>query len=133
CRKRRGLMKSTPQIRLGSPEKDRSVRRAVFGVAILLLFTMITARPAYAEFSVQHLQIAARALSFLEKPMVGETRAGIVYDPANPQSESQARLLAGYMSSGMRVGNIVLKPVLIPLDRASRANVDFFLLTDKLG
>lgn len=88
---------------------------------------------ARADISQKDLQITARALSFMEKPPIGETRLGIVYDPNDPRSAAQAQAVKKMLASGMKVGNLVLKPVMVELGQAARANVDLFFLTEHLG
>jgi hypothetical protein len=88
---------------------------------------------AVAEVTAQDLQIAARALSFLQKPLSGEVAVGIVYAGGNPQSLEEAERLQSLLSAGLKVGNITLKSTLVPLAEASRASVGVFFLTTGLG
>lgn len=76
------------------------------------------------------LQVAARALSFMEAPMSGRVRVGIVYSPQSPGSVSQARQIASQLAGGMRIGNMDLEPSMVPLTDAGSAEVDLFLLTE---
>lgn len=88
---------------------------------------------AHAEFQLSDLQIAGRALGFFDKPLNGNVNAGIVYVPADPQSARQAQALKQLLGDGLRVGNVTLKPILVPVDEVSRANVALFFLTDGIA
>ncbi len=91
---------------------------------------MIGCGCARAEFTLSDVKIAGRALSFLDKPLSGDVSAGIVYVPADPQSSRQAQALQQFLGDGLRVGNVTLKPVLVPVAELGRANVALLLLTD---
>jgi len=84
---------------------------------------------ARAQFTLNDLQIAGRALSFLEKPLSGDVKAGIVYAPGDPRSVAEADALKGLFGEGLRVGNVRLIPVLVPVAELNRADVALFLLT----
>jgi hypothetical protein len=94
---------------------------------------VLAARAAFADVSEQDLQIAARALSFLQKPLNGEVAMGIVYVRGNPQSQAEAESLQRMLNEGLKVGNITLKSTLVSLEEAPRASVGFFFLTTGLG
>jgi hypothetical protein len=79
------------------------------------------------------LQIAARALSFMEDPLSGSVRVGIVHAPANARSARQAEELRAMLGSGLQVGNLELRPVMVELDDAEVAEVDLFFLTEYLN
>lgn len=96
----------------------------------LLALSASFAPAAGAEVTMTDLQVAARALSFLDDPLTGRVRVGLVYAPASPRSTRQAEQLRSQIGSGLRVGNIVLVPVLVELDEAGSADVDMFLLTE---
>jgi ABC-type uncharacterized transport system substrate-binding protein len=93
---------------------------------------LLSAVPAYADITTMDLQVAARALSFLDDPMTGRVRVGIVYSPDSPRSRSQAEQVGADMSDGLKVGNVVLVPILVPIDEATAADVDLFLLTEHM-
>jgi hypothetical protein len=93
----------------------------------------LATRPALADVTAQDLQIAARALSFLQRPLSGEVAVGIVYVRGNPQSLEEAESLQGMLSEGLKVGSITLKSTLISLEQAPRASVELFFLTAGLG
>ncbi len=99
--------------------------------AVLACSAFIT--PASAEVTVTDLQVMARALSFMERAPSGVIDIGIVHVPSNPASLRQAREIQSTMGNGMRVGNLTMRPVLVPLGSAGNAGVDLFLLTEHLG
>lgn len=95
-------------------------------LAVLALATL----SASAEISITDLQVAARALTFMEQPLSGRVRVGIVHSTRSPRSQSQAKSLATRLDSGLLVGSIELIPVLVPIEEARTAAVDMFLLTE---
>jgi len=97
-----------------------------------LIGCMAIAPATIAEFTETDLQIAARALSFMEQPISGNVRVGIVYSPASPRSTRQAEQLLSDLGRGLTVGNIVLRPVMVPIADAATADVDLFLLTENM-
>ena len=107
---------------------SRRRRPTAIGLCLLL-----AARAALADVTAQDLQIAARALSFLQKPPSGDVAMGIVYVPGNPQSRAEAESLQRMLNEGLKVGNITLKSTLISLDEVPRASVGLFFLTTGLG
>ena len=88
---------------------------------------------AQAAVTDSDLQIIGRTLSFLEKPMSGEVTVGIVYVADNPQSEREAQDLQHSLADGLRVGNVLLKPLLVPMEHVAQANADVLFLTSGLG
>jgi len=108
-----------------TPRFKRRIQATLFACCLL-----IACGCAHAEFQLDDLQIAGRALGFLDKPLNGDVNAGIVYVPADPQSARQAEALKKLLGEGLRVGNVTLKPILVPVGEVSRANVALFLLTD---
>jgi hypothetical protein len=94
---------------------------------------VLAAPAAVAEVTAQDLQIAGRALSFLQKPLSGEVAVGIVYLRSNPQSFEEAEALQSMLNEGLKVGNITLKFTLVSLEEAPRASVGIFFLTTGLG
>jgi hypothetical protein len=79
------------------------------------------------------VQVAGRALSFLAKPLTGEVTVGIVYSPTNPLSQQSAQDLQKQLGSGLRVGNLTLKPALVTLADAARSSAGIFFLTPGVG
>jgi hypothetical protein len=96
--------------------------------AFLMLCTAFASGAAHAEFTLSDLQIAGRALGFLERPVQGQVTAGIIYSPANPQSAREAEALKSMLGDGLRVGNVTLRPVLIPVTDLPHSTAALFLL-----
>jgi hypothetical protein len=88
---------------------------------------------AGADVTAGDLQIVARTLGFLERPLTGELNMGIVHDSRNPNSRRQAELIADMLNRGPRVGGLQLKPVLVTVGEAADARVDLFMMTEFLG
>jgi hypothetical protein len=107
-------------------------RRLAKGLA-LCAAAVLSAAPACAQVSPMDIQVAGRALSFLAKPLTGEVTMGIVYSRNNSQSLQEAQDLEKQLGSGLRVGNLTLKPVLIAVGEAARANVGLFFVTPGTG
>ena len=107
-----------------SPSMRRTFRASLAACCLVLLCA-----GARAQFTLNDLQIAGRALGFLEKPLSGDVKAGIVYAPDDPRSVAEADALKGLLGQGLRVGNVRLVPVLVPVAELSRAGVALFFLT----
>ena len=107
-----------------SPSMHRRVLAALGACCLVLLCAS-----ARAEFTLSDLQIAGRALGFLEKPFSGDVKAGIVYAPDDPRSVAEADALKALLGQGLRVGNVRLVPVLVPVAELSRTDVALFFLT----
>lgn len=105
-------------------------RTWMFGWALICA---VSAATAHAEVTAADMQVAARALSFLENPLTGTVRLGIVHAPASPRSKQEAEKVAALLRDGMRIGGLELQPVLIDLADARDAQVDLFYLTGAIG
>ena len=97
------------------------------------LLAFLVALPAQAEMTVTDLQIAARALSFMERPLSGTVRMGIVYIPGDTASEAEAESAVQLLGSGLKAGNLFFTPVRVAVKDASTAVVDLFFLPDGTG
>jgi hypothetical protein len=100
---------------------------------LLSCSAMLLTLPAQAEVTAGDLQIVGRALTFLDKPMSGEVTVGIVYSADNPQSAHDAQDLQRLLAGGLRVGNVLLKPLVVSLEHVAQANVGVLFLTAGLG
>ncbi len=107
---------------------NRSVTATVLACCLLLASV-----PARAQVTTSDLQIAGRALGFLEKPMSGDIVVGIVYAADNAQSRREAENLQRLLGSGLKVGNVTLQPSLVSTADVARSNVRLFFLTPGLG
>jgi hypothetical protein len=99
---------------------------------LLLCCAALACGAAHAQFTLSDVQIAGRALGFLDKPLQGQVTAGIVYSPANPQSTREAEALKDLLGDGLKIGNITLRPVLVSVADVQHATAALFLLTDGL-
>jgi ABC-type uncharacterized transport system substrate-binding protein len=79
------------------------------------------------------MQIIARALSFMSRPLSGDVSVGIAYAPGNSQSAHEAATVQKILSGGLRVGNLSLKPVPLPAGDLGGAKVDVLFLTAGLN
>jgi hypothetical protein len=100
---------------------------------LLLCFAVLASGTAHAQFTMSDLQIAGRALGFLDKPMQGQVIAGIVYSPANPQSVREAEALKDMLGDGLKIGNITLNPVLVAVADVQHSTAALLLLTNGVG
>ena len=94
---------------------------------------LAAATAAWAGVDEREVHIAVRALSFMEKPPVGEVRVGIVYMPGNPQSAAEADQLKQMLGDGFRSGNLTLVPVMVKIGEVANASVAVLFLTDGVG
>jgi hypothetical protein len=109
-------------------------QRLRLGSWVLLAFCLAgISGTAQAQFALSDLQVAGRALGFLEKPLTGEIKVGIVYTSANPHSFAEAQDIQTMLGGGLRVGNVTLSPVLVPLTDVSGTDVALFFLTEGVG
>jgi len=93
----------------------------------------VAALPARADITAADLQVAARALTFVENPLSGTVRVGIVYAADKPRSVQQAEALRDLLGNGLRAGNLNLRPVMVESKSVAAANVDLFFLTEQIG
>ncbi len=98
------------------------------GIVLVLM-----AFPARADMTVTDLQIAARALSFMEHPLSGTVRVGIIYVPGDQASIREADQVVKLLGDGLNVGNLTMTPVRVPVDKAGTAPVDLFFLPEGIG
>jgi hypothetical protein len=88
---------------------------------------------ATALIMPQDLQIAARALGFLAHPPSGDVRVAVVYAKDSPQSLAEARNVMQILGGGLTVGNITLRPALVPVEALTRARVGLIFLAPGIG
>ena len=110
------------------------MKSRTLGLCLLAAGALATIGPARADITAKDVQVMARALGFTEKPPTGEVNIGIVFAPGNPQSAKEADDLKTLMGTGLKAGNLTLKPVLVKIDDlGSAGDVAAFLLTDGVG
>ena len=98
----------------------------------LIFYFLLTWLPAQAV-SLNDLQIAVRALGFTNNPPSGNLSVGIVYVDSIPNSVNEAHELQDILGDGLQVGNLYLKPVMVPINAVENANVGLFFMTEGMG
>ena len=134
-------MKSDPSISKNlraaaeSPAKGGKINAQFFGICSLIAAALAAVpAPARADVTAKDVQVMARALGFTEKPPTGEVNIGIVFAPGNAQSAKEATDLQAMLGSGLKAGNLTLKPVMVKIDEIGAAgDVGAFLLTEGVG
>lgn len=96
----------------------------------LMIALVCPLHSAAAEPSPRDLQVLARALGFLERPPVGSVEIGIVYPQQSANGRIEAERIAAGFGDGLRVGNLTLRPKLVPVDAAGQAGTIAMLLTE---
>ncbi len=94
---------------------------------------LVMSASAFAEMTPIDLQITARALSFMERPLAGSVRVGILYAPDNPRSVREAEALRDLLAAGLKAGKLELTPSLVGIRDAAAAKVDLFFLAGFVG
>lgn len=103
-------------------------------LATTLVVTALAAATAVrADVSATDLQVAARALSFMEEPLDGTVRVGILHSPSDARSMQDAQALRSLIGSGMRVGSMDLRAVMVPTNQIQTADVDLLFITNHSG
>lgn len=109
----------------------RAVRRA--RSVLLGSLLILVGLPVEAALNTRDLQVLARTLGFLDPPRSGAVTVGIAFDPASTSSTLEANATRDLLRDGLRVGNLELQGVLVPIPEAAQANVDIFLLASGSG
>ena len=111
------------------------MKKQFFGFCLLAgAAAVLTGSPVQADVTAKDVQVMARALGFVEKPPSGEVNIAIVFAPGNAQSAKEATDLQAMLGSGLKAGNLTLKPVMVKIDElGSAGDVAAFLLTDGVG
>ena len=119
------------QMREKMPGSGTSIKSAAaLGLSVALI---LAAGPAYAELTQTDVMVAGRAIGFVEKFGSGDLRVGIVFAPDSAQSIQEANDLKAILGNQLRVGDNVLKPVLLRIDQVADADVGLFFLADGMG
>ena len=106
------------------------MKRFALLIGIASLAVGVEAQPAVTTMD---LQVVARALSFIEPPMRGTVRVGIVYDAASNASVRQAQEVQRLLTTAVKAANLELRPTLVEMRAADRADVDLLFLTEHVG
>jgi hypothetical protein len=99
----------------------------------LAVCALLAAAPLHAQVTSMDLQVAGRALGFLDKPLSGDVQVAVVYAQNNPQSVQAAESLRSQMGDGLKVGNTTLRPVLVPLTEVGKVNTGLLFLAPSAG
>jgi hypothetical protein len=94
-----------------------------------VLACLLQAPAALAQSEARNLQVLARTLGFMDPPMKGRLRVGILYDPASTAAHRDASALSDLFAGGLRTGGLTLEARLVPIGEANKADVDLFLLS----
>lgn len=101
------------------------ILQAVFVIASCLC---LLAGPTFAQSGSDTIQVAARAVSFLQPSLAGTVTAAIVYEPGDADSEREARAIERSLAAHRQTSPIILKPKRVSsasLDQMSGAKVAF--------
>ncbi len=107
--------------------------RPMFGLGLAIISLLASGKSANASMSANAVIISARTLGFLQKPLTGTVRVGIVFAADAPQSAQDAAQLQAIIGAGLKVGGLNLTSVLVPIAGVDKASVDLFFLTAGLG
>ncbi len=94
----------------------RMTRVSALGLLVCVLAGMHPARHV-DRLTPKDLQLAGWVLHFIDMPLTGAVNLAIVYAQEVPGSEDEARQAAFWLSGGLQVGNLVLKPVPVEQSR----------------
>lgn len=108
----------------------KSPHAHLWSVLPLLAAIAMSAHPAAAEPTPRDLQLLARALGFLERPPRGTAEVGIVYPQRSAEGMAEATRIAASFGDGLRAGNLLVRPRLVPLESVGEARLAALLLTD---
>ena len=84
---------------------NRTSRNCITAGALALL--LVTPGLAFAD-SAKDIQVAGRALTFLESGPTGPTVIGVVFDPAKPGSVAEKNAVMAALGGGYSAGAITL-------------------------
>ncbi len=106
--------------------------KAAISLGLALALVMAVGR-ANAALTQTDVVVAGRAISFIERFGAGEVRVGIVFATDSPRSGREAMELNALFGKQLRVGNLVLTPVMLRTDQVVNADVGLFFLTSGVG
>jgi hypothetical protein len=90
--------------------------------AILTLAALTAVTPAAFADPAKDLQVAARALAFLDPAPTGNVVIGIVFDPGKPASRAERDALMASIGAGISVGGMTVTGTPIEADKVSAAS-----------
>jgi hypothetical protein len=103
------------------------------GILLAMALALAAGPVAEAKTSPGDLQVAARALSFMERPLIGDVRLGILYAPDSPASAAAAEDLQRTIGASFRAGALVFHPVLLRTDQPIAGRADVLFLEGGVG
>jgi hypothetical protein len=103
------------------------------GILLAAALALAAGSDAAAKTSPGDLQVAARALSFMERPLTGDVRLGILFAPDSPASTKAAEDLQRMIGSGLHAGALVFHPVLLRTDQPIAGRADVLFLEGGVG
>lgn len=81
------------------------------GQSLMALFWCVCfSSSLFAQTSNTDIQVAARAVKFMESPPNGDAKAYIVVDSANPASVADADAIEAAIGKGLKAGSATLTP-----------------------
>lgn len=83
------------------------LKHILYDISISLALVFATAGPSWAD-PLKDIQVAARALTFLENGPAGSTVIGIVFDPAKPGSVAEKNAIMVALGGGYSAGAVTL-------------------------
>lgn len=116
---------------LGPSHKDIHVKPA--GILLAAALALVAGGAAQAKTSPGDLQVASRALSFMERPLTGDVRLGILYVPDSPASTTAAEDLQRTIGANFRAGALVFHTVLLRTDQPIAGRADVLFLESGVG
>lgn len=100
---------------------------------LFLACSLLASFPALADVTAGDMQIMARALGFMTRPLTGDVKVAVVYSPGNAQSTSEAESVQRMLAGGLRVGSVTLRAVVVPLGDLQSVRAPLLFLTAGLS
>lgn len=117
-----------PLCRVPTPKKRSGLMAAA---AVLLSLSPLA---AIADTSDKDLQVATRALGFLDPALAGTVTTAIVYDKGNAASQAEAQKIVAAFGAGLAAKGATLKPKLVDVDQIGQmGDAKVVVLTSGLG
>jgi hypothetical protein len=92
---------------------DRQSARRVALVSALCLMLVVPARSWAADMTAKDVQIAAKAIGFLQPAPSGDVTVAIVYPAGDAAGKQAAEVIAGYFGSGLKAHGATLTPKVV--------------------
>ncbi|MDE3060925.1 MAG: hypothetical protein KGJ06_07930 [Pseudomonadota bacterium] len=97
-------------------------KRCLFQLSVAVaLIAGLLATPALADTSRADLSLGMKTLPLLANKITGETTLAILFDPANPDSKTEAEHISAILEEGFEApGDVRLISQLVPVDRLDK-------------